>query len=434
MASFPLSSASGSTREARGLFYGVDRWAVLLILVLACIGWLAVHSAVYNEEHPSLIDLSQSYGKQMVWMGTAFVLACIILSVNFRLYETMGYPIYGFAVLMLVATIFIGTNINGSHSWIKVGEFSIQPAEFAKFATCMALAHYLGNMEAQLKSTAVKLSAALIMLLPAAIIILQKETGSALVYVSFILVLHREGLSGNYLLFGFLAAVLSVLALVLNQYALVGVLGAVCGATVLFATPFQRRRIWLPTAASFVLGAVLILGVDWAFQNVLQDHQRTRINILLGREYDPRGAGYNVHQSMIAIGSGGLFGKGYLQGTQTKYDYVPEQSTDFIFCTIGEEFGFVGCAAVLLLFGLLIARLIALAEKQPNAFARIYGYGVASILLFHVIVNVGMTIGLVPVIGIPLPFISYGGSSMWSFTILVFIFLRLDASRKVVLR
>jgi len=423
-----------STREQRTIFQGIDPLASLLCLLLACIGWTMVYSAEYNDAHPSLFDMSQNYGKQMLWIGTAAVLACIVVAVTFRVYETLGNAIYLIGILALLSTFVLGTEIKGSHSWIKIGTFSVQPAEFAKFTTCLFLAHYLGNMEAQLQKLQTKLTAIAIIALPAIIIILQNETGSALVYAALAFVLYREGLSGGYLLVGFAAIVLAVLAMVVNEFILIGILVAAGGIFLAFSSPMQRRQIWLPAALLALAGSLLILSVDYAFHNILEDHQRTRINVLLGTEYDPRGAGYNVHQSMIAIGSGGFFGKGFLQGTQTKYDYVPEQSTDFIFCTVGEEFGFLGCLVLLGIFAVLITRIILLAERQPNAFARVYGYGVASILLFHVIVNIGMTIGLMPVIGIPLPFVSYGGSSLWSFTVLVFVFLKLDASRKLVLR
>jgi rod shape determining protein RodA len=333
-----------------------------------------------------------------------------------------------------VAVIFLSHDISGSRSWFSFGSFGLQPAEFGKFATAMVLAKYLSSMNIRMQDLSTKLVSACIIVLPMLIIIAERETGSAIVYAAFIFVLYREGLSGNFLLLGFFALLLLVLALIFDKIILVSILGGVAG---LFLLLIRRTRKNVMTITSaFLISAALVFGANFAF-NHLAKHQQVRIKVLLGMEDNPESKkkeGYNVYQSQVAIGSGGFAGKGFLQGTQTKYDYVPEQSTDFIFCTVGEEWGFLGSTFVLLLFLALIWRIIFVAERQRSTFSRIYGYGVASILFFHLTVNVGMTIGLAPVIGIPLPFFSYGGSSLWSFTILLFIFIRLDSDRLQVLR
>ena len=308
----------------------------------------------------------------------------------------------------------------------------MQPAEFGKFATSLVLAAFLGKAEEGFKSVKIRLISAAMVIVPIIIILLQKETGSALVYFAFIFMFYREGLPGEYLLLGFLAIILAVLALIFNKYIILAVVA--CG--LLYYIYQAAKRIEAAKMAGIIfLGAtMLVFSVNFMFNNVLQPHQRTRVNVLLGTEIDDKGAGYNVRQSLIAIGSGGTWGKGFLQGTQTKFDFVPEQSTDFIFCTIGEEFGFVGSTVLLLLFLGLIYRLVVIAERQPDRFGRVYGYSVASIIFFHVLVNIGMTIGLLPVIGIPLPFVSYGGSSLWAFTFLIGILMRLDSRRKALWR
>jgi rod shape determining protein RodA len=331
----------------------------------------------------------------------------------------------------LVAVLFLGTEISGSKSWFKFGEFGVQPAEFAKFATAMALAKYLSQLDIKMTDNRTKIISAVLIGLPIILILLENETGVALVFFAFILVLYREGLSGNFLLLGAIVVVLFILALLVDKIILIIALAIISGVLFLFMRKTKGNMLLL--AALFVLSSGVIYSVDYAY-NHLQTHQRKRIDVFLGKESDIKKAGYNVNQSLIAIGSGGLTGKGFLNGTQTKYDFVPEQSTDFIFCTVGEEWGFAGTAVVVVLFLLLLLRILFLAERQRSPFSRIYAYGVASILFFHLMVNVGMTIGLAPVIGIPLPFFSYGGSSLWSFTILLFILIKLDAYRLEILR
>jgi len=414
-------------RETKHIFEHIDRPTVVIYLILVIAGWLNIYAAVYNDEHSFILDFSQKYGKQMIWILCAFVLAIIILAIDGKFFSAFSYPIYALFILSLIMVMFVGVEVNASHSWFQVGEFRIQPAEFAKFATSLALASYLSQVNIKIENLKTKLIVALIILLPVGIILLQNDTGSALVYFALIFMLYREGLSGNWLIIGLVLIVMFLLSLIINKYYLMG------AVTLVFAFLFylvkKKRREIITLVGLFLLTQGFIFGVDYMYTKALQPHQKERINVLLGKDVDLKGAGYNINQSKIAIGSGGFWGKGFLKGTQTKYDFVPEQSTDFIFCTIGEEWGFVGSTVIIVLFVVLLIRLIHLAERQRSAFSRIYGYCVASILFFHITINIGMTIGLFPVIGIPLPFFSYGGSSLWSFTILLFIFIKLDAYR-----
>jgi rod shape determining protein RodA len=419
-------------RQQKSLFYNIDWWMLSLYIILVLMGWLNIYAAVYNEDHTSIFDISQNYGKQLIWILTAGVLATIILLLDEKFLTFFAYPIYGIMILILLSVLVFGVEINGSRSWFAIGEFRIQPAEFAKFTTCMALAKYLSNINTKMEKLETKIIAGIIIALPPAIILLQNETGSALVFGAFIFVLYREGLSGNVLLFGLLTAVLFILSLLFDKLYIIIALGIISGIAFLLSR--KKTKNILSILAFFIVTSGISLSVDYVYDTKLQPHQRKRIDVLLGKETDLKGAGYNVNQSKIAIGSGGFLGKGFLQGTQTKYDFVPEQSTDFIFCTIGEEWGFVGSFIVITLLLFLMIRIVYVAERQRSQFSRIYGYGVASILFFHFMVNIGMTIGLAPVIGIPLPFFSYGGSSLWSFTILLFIFIKLDANRLLILR
>jgi len=419
-------------RNSEAVLQNIDWMLVTLYLVMVTMGWFNIYAAVYNEEYKNIFDTSQSYGMQLVWIVTSLFLAFVILVIDGEFFPSFAYVVYGAFLLLLIATIFVAEPIKGSRSWIVVGSFRVQPAEFAKFATNLALAKFLSNLNIKIEKLSTKMVAAALFAVPALIIILQNETGSALVYAAFILVLFREGLSGNFLILGVAMAVLFVLSLLVDTTILSIILTVLAGATFFFVR-FKPRNLMI--VGGLLVGSLLFVqSVDYAFTNILAPHQKMRINVLLGKELDPKGAGYNVNQSKIAIGSGGLLGKGYLNGTQTKYNYVPEQSTDFIFCTVGEEWGFVGSAAVIGLFMALLLRLVYLAERQRSAFSRIYGYGLASIIFVHIAINIGMTIGLAPVVGIPLPFFSYGGSSLWSFTILLFIFVRLDAYRFQILR
>jgi len=408
--------------------YGRIDWiTVLLYLALVLIGWVNIYSAVYDEAHSSIFDLGQRYGKQMIWIIAAAVLAFVILLIDAKVYNAFAWFIYGFILVVLAGVLVAGTEISGSRSWFQIGSIAIQPAEFGKFATCLALARYLTSYSTDFEGLRAKIISAIIILSPAVLVLLQNDTGSAIVYASLILVLYREGLSGFLLLLGVLVLALFILTILLNQYWVIA--GLVALSALLYFTVRKFRKRLLTLSGILLLSIAFVFTVEYVFDNILEPHQKTRINVLLGKETDLKGAGYNVNQSKIAIGSGGLLGKGFLKGTQTKYNFVPEQSTDFIFCTIGEEWGFLGSSLVVVLYVLLLYRLVMLAERQRSAFSRIYGYGVASILFFHFAVNIGMTLGLMPVIGIPLPFISYGGSSLWAFTILLFIFVKLDANR-----
>lgn len=414
-------------RQRIGTFANVDWILVGMYLLLILLGWGNIYAAVYNEEASSILDLSQKYGKQLMWILTSLILILIIFVMDSSIYETLAYPIFAISIASLLAVLLIGTEIAGARSWFTFGGFSLQPSEFAKFATVLALAKFLSTNGSSVATWRGKLGGMAIILLPAALIIPQPDPGSALVYGSLLLVLYRVGLSGNYIFIGLGIVVLFILSLLLDKIALMGSI-VVLGLLVIML--FRKNRAWIwRISAVLVLCITVIQSVDYAFNNVLEDRHRNRINILLGKAYDPQGIGYNTNQSMIAIGSGGFTGKGYLKGTQTKFDFVPEQSTDFIFCTVGEEWGFLGSMAVVVVFTLFLFRLIFVAERQKSNFSRIYGYGVASILFFHFAINIAMTIGLAPVIGIPLPFFSYGGSSLWGFTLLLFIFIKLDSSR-----
>ena len=418
-------------RERQGILNNIDWVTVLLILALALVGWVNIYAAVYNEDHSSIFDFSQRYGKQLIWIFAAMCIALLIIIIDASFFTTFAYFIYGVAILSLMGVLVVGTEIAGSKSWFQFGGIAIQPAEFAKFATCLALAKYLSTFNVSLVRAKTRIIAAFLILLPTGLVLLQNDTGSALVYASFILVLYREGLTGNILLVGLFVALLFVITLLIDK---LYVLGTLILIAVLFFYFMKRSRTnILILLTLLVLASGFVFSVDYTFENVLEPHHKNRINVLLGKELDLRGVGWNVHQSKIAIGSGGIAGKGFLQGTQTKYEFVPAQDTDFIFCTIGEEWGYIGSLVVIGLFMALLMRIIKLAERQRSNFSRIYGYGVASIIFFHFMVNIGMTIGLLPVIGIPLPFISYGGSSLWAFTILLFIFLRQDASRRELL-
>lgn len=474
------------------LWKTLDWVTICIYLILITAGWFSICGASYDYGDRDFLDYSTRAGKQFMWIICSFGLGFVLLMLEDRLYDMFSYIIYIGLILLLIATIFIGSDIKGSNSWIKLGPVNLQPAEFAKFATALVLAKYVNSYSFSIKKAKCVISLATFILLPMMLIILQKETGSALVYLAFFLVLYREGMPGVVLFSGVCAVVyfvvgirfdqvfiadtptpigefsvlsmiqffaggmiwvykknwepvrnvlgVSLLVLLLSflvseyiiPFNLVWVQWVLCLLTVGYLTYLwlsERQKAYL-LIGLFTIGSVgFLYSSDYVFNNILEPHQQIRIKVVLGMEEDLAGAGYNVNQSKIAIGSGGFQGKGFLNGTQTKLKYVPEQDTDFIFCTVGEEQGFLGSAAVLLLFLALILRLIVLSERQPSAFGRVYGYSVVSIFLFHLFINIGMVLGLTPVIGIPLPFFSYGGSSLWGFTILLFIFLRIDAGR-----
>lgn len=418
-------------RSRKSIFNNIDWLTVFLYLTLVLVGWVSIYSAVYDESHHSIFDTSQRYGKQLIWIVAACFLALMILMIDSKFFSTFSYLFYGLGIISLLAVLVVGTKISGSRSWFQFGSFGLQPSEFTKFITCLALAKYLTTFNVSLSRFKHIFVAGVIIGTPALLILLQPDTGSTLVYISLILVLFREGLSGKFLIIGVTAITLFILTLLFNKFYVIG--GLLFALSLFFFYLTKSKRNIFSLILILLIGGGYIFSVDYTFENVLQAHQKKRINVLIGKESDPRGAGYNVNQSKIAIGSGGLTGKGFLKGTQTKFNFVPEQSTDFIFCTIGEEWGFLGSLFVIVLFLILMARLIMIAERQRSAFSRMYGYGVASIIFFHFMVNIGMTIGLAPVIGIPLPFLSYGGSSLWAFTILLFIFLRQDATRLEIL-
>ncbi len=464
----------------------IDIPLVLCYLFLVFAGWINIFASVYTEEHSSIFDISQRYGMQFIWIITAFILAAaVIFILNPKIYSVLSPPIYIFVCILLFAVIFLGKEVNGSHSWFEFGKVKFQPAEISKISTSLFLAYIMSKYGFRLGRLSDAISVALTILVPMALIVMEKETGSALVYCGFVFLLYREGLSGWFLVFGLLTILLFVVTLAVSPLAaliilfvihgvvnglftanlwrhllviipisvLLGYLPQICTlepldflnevkveyialgviliAAVLCVWKFigKRRKHIKHLLLSFFCSIALVFSVEFIFQEILQPHQRARIENLLGITEDLMGAGYNVHQSKIAIGSGGFAGKGFLNGTQTKFDFVPEQSTDFIFCTVGEEWGFVGSVAIIAVYLFLIIRIIVLSEKQKDNFARIYGYCVACCFFMHVFINIGMTMGLVPVIGIPLPLLSYGGSSLWSFTVLLFIFIKLDMER-----
>ena len=483
------------TDKNQSVLRSIDYWTILIYLALLVFGWVSVCGASYTYGETDIFSLDSRSGMQIVGIGTSIVLGLVILLLDDRFYDTFAFVIYGVLLILLFATIFNPHSIKGSRSWLVLGPLRIQPAEFAKFATALALAKVMSIYGYDIHKWKHFAGTIAIILLPMIFIVLQRETGSALVYVAFFMMFYREGMPGSILFTGVAMVIYFVVGiryadvmllytptsigkfvvLLLIQIFSAGlvyvytenkrdsikILIFSVGFTLvslmfsLFVIPFDivfiqliitalmigyllwqslatriRNYMWI---ALFSLGSVLFFNAaDYVLNNVMEPHQRVRINVLLGLEEDLKGAGYNVHQSQIAIGSGGIKGKGFLNGTQTKLKYVPEQDTDFIFCTVGEEEGFLGSAGVLVLFLALILRLIHLAERQPYRFGRVYGYSVLSIFLFHVFINVGMVLGLTPVIGIPLPFFSYGGSSLWGFTILLFIFLRIDAGRNLV--
>lgn len=406
----------------------IDWITLLLYFIFITIGLLSVYASVYVESKPMIWDTSMNYGKQLIWIFISVFIGLLILLIDEKFFYAFAYPIYAITIFLLVLVLAIGTTVKGSSSWIEIGGFRMQPAEFAKFGTALALAKYLSgyNKNFEKKRRDQYISAAII-LAPMVIILLQNETGSTLVFFSFIFVLYREGLPGWILLAGLVLGILAILALLVPATFIM--IGLAIVALLFLLMVRRTKSLVLITMGMLLFAGVLVNSIDYVFQNVLQAHQRTRINVLLGKEVDIKGAGYNVQQSKIAIGSGGFWGKGFLQGTQNKFRFVPEQSTDFIFCTIGEEYGFVGSVIFIGLYVYLLFRLLMMAERQRQKFNRIYGYSVVSILFFHFLINVGMTLGLMPVIGIPLPFFSYGGSALLSFTVLLFIFIRLDANR-----
>ena len=471
----------------------IDKWAVFFYIVLILFGWMNIYGASVSEDQTSIFDINYRSGMQLMWMGISFGVALVILFTDSRLISSLPYLLYGLIILLLIVTVFVAKDIKGSRSWLPLGPFSIQPAEFSKFITALVLAKVMSHPQFRLKTMQSYAIVCSLILLPMLIIIAQSETGSALVFLSFVIMLYREGLPGLIPALGFCAVLLFVIVLRFSVVDLLGIEGASMGlflglllsyvmmliflrvyhydkkhllilffvpvgvfvvalalfkwvmpfnlgyvmiAMTIFAIVYLLVLAYLKWRRTYLFIGLFLLGslgycfsTEYIFDNVLQSHQQKRIQLLLGMTEDPTGIGYNTNQARIAIGSGGFWGKGFLQGTQTKLKYVPEQDTDFIFCTVGEEWGFIGSVGMLVVYLLFLYRLLFLAERQDNRFARVYGYGVVGIFAFHLFINVGMVLGLVPVIGIPLPFFSYGGSSFLSFTILLFLFLKLDTMR-----
>lgn len=421
--------------DSRNRIIGKIDWPIMLIyLALVLIGWFSIFSAKYNEAHPSIFDFSMEYGKQLIWIGAALFVGFIILLIDAKFFNVFSLWIYIAVLFTLVAVLVYGKATKGATSWIEFGPVKFQPSEFAKMATALALAGYLDRLDTSLSKRKDCIVACALILIPMALVLVQNDTGSALVFVSFIFVLYREGLPGAgwLMVAGVVAILLFIFTLVWSQKTMYIILGVVFVLTLAYYLLTKKKYI-VRMIGIFAIMFAFVFSVDYAFDKVLQTHQRNRILVMLGLLDDTKDVGYNVHQSKIAIGSGGFAGKGFLEGTQTKYDFVPEQHTDFIFCTVGEEGGFVGTAAVVLLYVALLVRLVVLAERQRTDFSRVYGYAIAGIFFMHFAINIGMTIGLMPVIGIPLPFLSYGGSSMLAFTIMLAIFVKQDANRLNVL-
>ena len=408
-------------------FSSFDWTSIFIYVLLVAIGWINIYSASLSEASSSFMDLDQVYGKQLLWILLSLFLIVIVLSIESKFYERFASVFYVLSLISIIGLFFFGKTINGATSWYAIGGFTIQPAEFAKVATALALAKYVSDIQTNIRNIGGQFKAFIIIALPALIILPQPDAGSALVYSAFFFPLYREGLSGVYLIAGALGVVVFVLTLAFNPV-WVSIGSAVVAA--LFYLFNKKKRLGLIAHLTVVIAAVaLSFSVDYIFENIFEQRHRDRFNIVLGKEVDNRGIGYNTNQSEIAIGSGSWFGKGWTEGTQTKGNFVPEQHTDYIFSTVGEEWGFVGSAVVLLLFIFLMIRLIFMAERQKSQFNRVYGYSVVGILFVHFFVNIGMVIGILPTVGIPLPFFSYGGSGLWAFTILLFIFIKLDSER-----
>ena len=412
-------------RKQESLTDKIDWLTVILYAILAIFGWFIIYSASSGGTEKSIFDSSIPSGKQFQWMIACVVVAFIILLLDSRLYVTLSYPILVAVLLLVISVMFIGVSIHNQKNWIRIGSFTMQPSEFAKFGVSLALAKFMSGLSVDIRKWKDKWKAALFIVVPMGIVLIQGDAGSAIVFLALSLVLFREGLESYFLIIGASVVVLGIFALIISKYILVGVLLSIALIVIYFSRR-NKKMIWY-LLGIWLLASGYIFSVDYAF-NKMKPHQQDRINVLLGRQVQ-EGKDWNIKQSIIAIGSGGIIGKGYLQGTQTKLKFVPEQSTDFIFSSLGEEFGFLGSAFIILLFVGLFFRLLFLAERQRSKFSRVYGYCVACILFFHFLINVGMVIGVAPVIGIPLPLISYGGSALLSFTVLLFIFIRLDTQR-----
>lgn len=408
-------------------FFNVDWTTILIYLALCIIGWINIYSTAYNPDKTQEFSFAAEYGKQLIFIVTGLILGLSILLFDAKFFSVFAPIIYGVTMLLLLIVLIVGRNVGGNQAWIEIGSFRLQPSEFAKFGTALLLARYISSFNVKINTLRPILICAAIIVVPMILIMRQPDAGSTLVFLSFMFPLYREGLPGNLLLLFWGMVVLFVLNLFVSQLILILSIIVLGG---LFIYNNRRRQQKMITIGVITVAAIAYLFVaKFVFNNVLQTHQRDRIEVVLGLKTDNKRVGYNVIQSKIAIGAGQLTGRGWLQGTQTKFDYVPAQNTDFIFSSVGEEWGFIGCFVVIALYIFLLLRIVNMAERQRSVFSRVYGYCIACIIFFHVFINIGMAIGLMPVIGIPLPFLSYGGSSLWSFTVLIFIFLKLDSNR-----
>lgn len=420
-------------RNQEAISYKMDWVTVALYASIVLLGWLNIYAVTYDQTSDiSIFNLQINSGRQLIFIIGAAVIILGILIMDMRFYETFAYVIFGFIMFLLLLVPIIGKEVGGNKAWLGIGSFGVQPSEFAKFATALAVAKFMGSVGFKMDQLKNQVILFVMIGVPMLLILLQKDTGTALVFTVFTLVFFREGMSPLLIILGVIAAIIFILTLLINEYYLFTAVGVILISAIMLGKKKPKRIAYLSAGAVLVCG--MIFSVDYVVNNVLKPHQQNRVKALINPDADPLGYGWNVTQSKIAIGSGGLAGKGFLKGTQTKFDFVPEQSTDFIFCTIGEEHGWLGSLFTMALFICLMLRVIYIAERQRNRFARVFGYSVACIFFFHFAVNIGMTIGLFPVIGIPLPFFSYGGSSLWGFTILLFILLKLDIHRSQVLQ
>jgi len=416
--------------KKNNIFYGIDWSLIFFYFILIFLGWINIYAATITDNHLNLINFSTEYGKQLIWIGLSFPIILLILMFDAKFYERYASIIYLSSLILLIGLFIFGKNINGATSWYNIGGFSLQPSEFAKAATALAIAKLVSDKQFNLKKWNTQIQASLILFFPAILIILQPDPGSAMVYAAFLFVLYREGLPIYYITGGFTLVILFIITLFF------GYLHTLIGITLLFIIAllyFYRKKVlkkgWIRILSLYLVSIFFIFSVDFVFNHVFEQRHRNRFNILLGKTQDIKSIGYNTNQSVITIASGGLTGKGFLEGERTQGDFVPEQQTDYIFTTVGEEWGFLGSVFVILIFIFFILRIIHIAERQKSKFSRVYGYSIAAIFFTHFTINIGMVIGLLPTIGIPLPFFSYGGSALWGFTVLLFIFIRLDANR-----
>ncbi len=416
-------------RRDSSILNQIDWLTIFVYGILVIMGWLNIYASVYQEgAGMNIFDFSLNSGKQLVWIGSTIIIFFIIVSIDFQFYESISYILYGIIVLMLIFVLLFGDKVSGARSWFEIGSFfKIQPSEFAKFITALAVARFISTPGFRFSSKRQITMVSALVIIPIMLILMQPDPGTALIYFSFIIVFYREGLSPLVLVIGILLVLIFISTIFINQIYIVIAIVAIAGIAIIFADKTFKRVASIVVIMLFTIGVTF--SVDYFQSNVLKPHHQKRLRVLINPDSDPLGDGWNVTQSKIAIGSGQFWGKGFLNGTQTKFDFVPEQSTDFIFCTLGEEHGYIGTSLVIILFIFLILRIFYIAERQKSRFAQTYGYAVGSIIFFHFMINIGMTIGLFPVIGIPLPFFSYGGSSLWAFSILLFILLKLDAHR-----